>query len=150
MSDVHNPSVRSKNMRAIKHKDTKPEVFIRNALHARGLRFRLHVNALHGNPDIVLPKYKVAIFINGCFWHGHHCHLSITPKNSIIVILDDDESIRGAWEPVGLKIDGLQNHLSGPYFTGFFVNISILTKNPAKSVLAQLIFRSNDLSPTGS
>jgi DNA mismatch endonuclease (patch repair protein) len=67
-------------MRAIKNKDTKPEILIRKALHARGLRFRLHVNALPGKPDIVLPKYKAVVFINGCFWHGHHCHLSITPK----------------------------------------------------------------------
>lgn len=80
MSDVHNSITRSKNMRAIKNKNTKPEILIRKALHARGLRFRLHIKTLPGNPDIVLPKYKTVIFINGCFWHGHHCHLSKTPK----------------------------------------------------------------------
>lgn len=80
MADVHNSIIRSKNMRAIKNKDTKPETLIRKALHAQGFRFRLHIKTLPGNPDIVLPKYKIAIFVNGCFWHGHHCHLSKTPK----------------------------------------------------------------------
>lgn len=80
MSDVHSSVVRSKNMRAIRSKNTKPEILIRKALHARGFRFRLHVKTLPGSPDIVLPKYKAVIFINGCFWHGHHCHLSKTPK----------------------------------------------------------------------
>jgi len=67
-------------MRAIKNKNTQPEIRIRKALHASGLRFRLHIKTLPGNPDIVLPKYKTVVFINGCFWHGHHCHLSKTPK----------------------------------------------------------------------
>lgn len=80
MSDVHSAAVRSKNMRAIKSKNTKPELLIRKALHARGFRFRLHMKTLPGSPDIVLPKYKTVIFVNGCFWHGHHCHLSKVPK----------------------------------------------------------------------
>lgn len=80
MSDVHSSVVRSKNMRAIKSKNTKPEILIRKALHARGFRFRLHVKTLSGSPDIVLLKYKTVIFVNGCFWHGHRCHLSKTPK----------------------------------------------------------------------
>lgn len=80
MADVHNQAIRSKNMRAIKSKDTRPELLIRKALHARGLRFRLHVKNLPGCPDIVLPRYRAVIFVNGCFWHGHHCHLSSIPK----------------------------------------------------------------------
>lgn len=80
LADVHNLVIRSKNMRAIKSKDTKPEMVIRKALHARGLRFRLHAKHLPGSPDIVFPRFKAVIFINGCFWHGHHCHLSSTPK----------------------------------------------------------------------
>lgn len=80
MSDVHSSAVRSKNMRAIRSKNTKPEILIRKALHARGFRFRLHMKSLPGSPDIVLPKYKTVIFVNGCFWHGHHCHLSKVPK----------------------------------------------------------------------
>ncbi len=80
MTDVHRPTVRSKNMSAIKSKNTKPELLIRKALHARGLRYRLHVKNLPGSPDIVFARYKAVIFVNGCFWHGHHCHLSSTPK----------------------------------------------------------------------
>lgn len=73
MVDVHTPEVRSRNMRAIRNKDTKPELLIRKALHARGYRYRLGGSGLPGHPDIVLPKYKTVIFINGCFWHGHDC-----------------------------------------------------------------------------
>jgi len=73
MVDVHTPEARSRNMRAIRNKDTKPELLIRKALHARGFRFRLGGAGLAGRPDIVLPKYKTAIFIHGCFWHGHDC-----------------------------------------------------------------------------
>ncbi|MES2935366.1 MAG: very short patch repair endonuclease [Pseudomonadota bacterium] len=78
--DVFSPAIRSKIMRAIRSKDTEPEMLIRKALHARGMRFRLHVKHLPGSPDLVLPRYKTVIFVNGCFWHGHHCHLSSTPK----------------------------------------------------------------------
>ncbi|MFZ6757603.1 very short patch repair endonuclease [Undibacterium sp. Ji50W] len=80
MTDVHNQAIRSKNMRAIRSKDTGPEVIIRKALHASGFRYRLHTTNLPGSPDLVLPKYKAVIFVHGCFWHGHRCHLSKTPK----------------------------------------------------------------------
>lgn len=78
--DVHTPSVRSKNMRAIRNKDTKPELCLRKALHANGFRFRLCVKNLPGTPDIVLPKYHAVIFVHGCFWHGHSCHLFKWPS----------------------------------------------------------------------
>jgi len=64
---------RSRNMAAIKGKNTKPELIVRRALHAHGYRFRLHRRDLPGNPDIVLPKYRIAVRVNGCFWHGHDC-----------------------------------------------------------------------------
>jgi DNA mismatch endonuclease (patch repair protein) len=78
--DVHPPLVRSKNMRAIRYKDTQPEMSLRRALHAKGFRFRLNVRSLPGTPDIVLPKYHATIFVHGCFWHGHHCHLFKLPQ----------------------------------------------------------------------
>jgi DNA mismatch endonuclease, patch repair protein len=78
--DVHRPSVRSKNMRAIRNRDTKPEMFIRRALHAIGFRFRLNVAALPGTPDLLFPKYRAVIFVHGCFWHGHHCHMFKVPE----------------------------------------------------------------------
>lgn len=62
-------------MAAIRAKDTKPELLIRRALHARGFRYRLHVRTVPGRPDLVLPRYRAAIFVHGCFWHGHECSL---------------------------------------------------------------------------
>ena len=74
---------RSKIMAAIKGKDTKPEMIIRKYLFSKGLRFRVHVKKLAGSPDIVLPKYKTVIFVNGCFWHGHDgCKYSRLPKTN--------------------------------------------------------------------
>lgn len=72
--------VRSRNMAAIKGKDTKPELLVRRGLHARGFRFRLHSRSLPGKPDLVLHKHSTVIFVNGCFWHGHNCHQFRWPK----------------------------------------------------------------------
>jgi DNA mismatch endonuclease (patch repair protein) len=80
MTDVHTPEVRSKNMRAIRSGNTKPELLVRKALHAAGYRFRLHSAGLPGKPDIVLPKYRTVIFVHGCFWHGHDCKYFKLPK----------------------------------------------------------------------
>ena len=72
---------RSRNMSAIKSKNTKPEIVVRKLLHSMGYRFRLHRKDLPGSPDIVLPKYKTVIFVHGCFWHRHeNCKYSSTPK----------------------------------------------------------------------
>lgn len=64
---------RSKIMSAIRAKNTKPEIKVRRFLHASGLRYSLHSKKLPGRPDIALPKYAAAIFVHGCFWHGHDC-----------------------------------------------------------------------------
>lgn len=66
-------------MRAIRNKDTGPEVQIRRLLFGRGFRYRLHVKTLPGSPDLVLPKHRVAVFVHGCFWHEHRCHLFKVP-----------------------------------------------------------------------
>ena len=67
-------------MRAIKGKNTSPELAVRKALHAAGLRFRLHVRDLPGRPDIVLPRFRVALFVHGCFWHRHPgCRFATMP-----------------------------------------------------------------------
>ncbi len=72
---------RSRNMSAIKSKNTKPEITVRKLLHSMGYRFRLHRKDLPGSPDIVLPKYKTVIFVHGCFWHRHeNCKYATTPK----------------------------------------------------------------------
>lgn len=84
MADIKTQEERSRNMAAIKGKDTKPEIIVRKYLFSRGLRFRIHVRKLPGNPDIVLPKYKTIIFVNGCFWHGHdNCKYFRLPKSNI-------------------------------------------------------------------
>lgn len=83
MADVHSPETRSYNMSCIRGKDTKPEELVRKYLFAQGFRYRKNVARLPGKPDIVLPKYKTVIFVNGCFWHGHAgCRYFVWPKNN--------------------------------------------------------------------
>lgn len=83
MADVHNKETRSYNMSRIKGRDTKPEMLVRKFLFTHGFRYRLNVKDLPGKPDIVLPKYKTVIFINGCFWHGHKgCRYFVLPKTN--------------------------------------------------------------------
>lgn len=67
-------------MSRIRGKDTKPEIVIRKGLHQMGFRFRLHCSHLPGKPDLVLSRYRAAIFVHGCFWHGHDCHLFRMPS----------------------------------------------------------------------
>lgn len=73
MTDVFDPARRSAVMRAVKSKDTAPELKVRRAAHALGLRFRLGRSDLPGKPDLVFPARKTALFVHGCFWHGHDC-----------------------------------------------------------------------------
>lgn len=81
MADVHDVDTRSYNMSCVKSKNTKPEIGVRKYLFACGFRYRINVKRLPGTPDIVLPKYKTAIFVNGCFWHGHkNCRYFVIPK----------------------------------------------------------------------
>lgn len=82
MSDVHSKEVRSYNMSQIRSKNTKPEEIVRKYLFSQGLRYRKNDSHLPGKPDIVLPKYKTVIFVNGCFWHCHDCRYFVWPKNN--------------------------------------------------------------------
>ncbi len=72
-TDVFSVEKRQAIMRAVKSRDTTPELIFRKALFAEGLRYRLHDKTLPGKPDLVLPKFKAVIFVHGCFWHGHDC-----------------------------------------------------------------------------
>ena len=84
MADVHTPEQRSYNMSQIRGKNTKPEELVRKYLFSQGFRYRKNDPRLPGKPDIVLPKYKTVIFVNGCFWHGHEgCRYFVWPKNNV-------------------------------------------------------------------
>lgn len=79
MADRLTPDQRRLNMRRVRAKDTKPEKTVRSLLHVRGFRFRLHRRDLPGSPDVVLPRHRAAVFVHGCFWHGHGCSLFRLP-----------------------------------------------------------------------
>ena len=84
MADVHTSEQRSYNMSRIQSKNTKPEEIVRKYLFSQGFRYRKNDPRLPGKPDIVLPKYKTVIFVNGCFWHRHaNCKLAYMPKSNI-------------------------------------------------------------------
>ena len=80
--DNHDKKTRSYNMSMIRSKNTKPEELVRKYLFSHGFRYRKNVRTLPGSPDIVLPKYKTVIFVNGCFWHKHDCPRFVWPKSN--------------------------------------------------------------------
>ena len=81
--DIVDTATRSKMMAGIRSKDTQPELRLRRFLHGKGFRYKLHDRKLPGTPDIVLPRYRVAIFVHGCFWHQHPgCKYSTTPQTN--------------------------------------------------------------------
>ena len=80
MADIVSPEIRSRMMSTIRGRDTKPEMLVRRHLHGLGFRYRLSPRDLPGRPDLVLPRHKVAIFVHGCFWHGHDgCRFATVP-----------------------------------------------------------------------
>lgn len=93
---------RSRNMAAIRSRGTRPELSARRALHAAGFRYRLHYRKLAGKPDLVFPRYRLAIFVHGCFWHGHECEIAQRPRTNVAYwgpkiqgnIQRDEESVR--------------------------------------------------------
>ena len=82
MADNHTKESRSMNMSHIRSKNTKPEELVRKYLFSKGYRYRKNVRTLPGCPDIVLPKYKTVIFVNGCFWHMHDCPRFVWPSSN--------------------------------------------------------------------
>lgn len=83
MVDILTPEARSDRMSRIRGQDTTPELALRHALHAAGLRYRLHVADLPGKPDLVFPRWGAVVFVHGCFWHQHrHCKIAKVPKTN--------------------------------------------------------------------
>ena len=82
MADDHTPEQRSYNMSKIRRKDTAPEILVRKYLFSRGLRYRIDDKRFPGRPDLVFPKYKTVVFVNGCFWHHHNCKYFVWPKSN--------------------------------------------------------------------
>lgn len=111
MADNHTTEERSRNMSRIRSTNTKPEEIVRKYLFSKGLRYRKNVKSLPGSPDIVLPKYKTVVFVNGCFWHMHDCGRFVWPssneeywkKKITTNIKRDDENYR-ALESAGWKV----------------------------------------------
>lgn len=111
MPDVVSKAKRSEMMSGIRGKNTKPEIMIRSALHKAGFRFRLHTGGLPGKPDLVLPRYRAAILVNGCFWHGHDCHLFKWPgskkefwRTKILKNRTNDEKVLTALDAQGWRV----------------------------------------------
>lgn len=110
--DKLTPAMRSAHMRKIRKVDTRPEIAVRRAAHALGLRFRLHRRDLPGTPDLVFPKHRTAIQVHGCFWHQHDgCRLARRPKSRLDYWLpklarnaERDVSIRQQLEALGWRV----------------------------------------------
>jgi DNA mismatch endonuclease (patch repair protein) len=83
MADTRSPEQRRRIMRAVQSEDTGPEWIVRRFLHSRGYRYTLHEKKLPGRPDIVMRRLKLAIFVHGCFWHGHSCEKGRAPKSRL-------------------------------------------------------------------
>ena len=106
------PMTRSENMARVKSKNTKPEIFLRKLLWHKGFRYRVNYKNLPGSPDIYFPKYKTAIFVNGCFWHMHeNCKYSSIPKsnyefwkNKLEGNVESDKKNYAQLESMGIKV----------------------------------------------
>jgi len=81
-TDIMSPEPRSRLMARIGGRNTKPEVTLRKALFRLGFRYRLHPRDISGRPDMVFPRWRAVVFVHGCFWHGHDCHLFRWPKGN--------------------------------------------------------------------
>lgn len=111
MADNHTKEVRSMNMSHIRSTNSKPEEIVRKYLFSKGLRYRKNVKSLPGKPDIVLPKYKTAVFVNGCFWHHHDCGRFVWPSSNeeywrkkIDGNVERDKKNRDALEKMGWRV----------------------------------------------
>ena len=139
MTDRLTPQQRHICMSHIRGKNTQPELIVRRYLHANGYRFRIHVKRLPGTPDIVLRKYKTAIFVNGCFWHGHEdCKLYVIPKTNTTFWQDKIERNKKRDEEAYYQLKKMGWHVVRLW------ECQLSTKNRAK-YLCSLLFTLNHL-----
>jgi len=145
-------------MSGIRSKNTKPELLVRYGLHALGLRYRIHYHKLYGKPDLVFPRYKTVVFVHGCFWHGHNCHLFKLPstntsfwetkiaknqrndKKNIDLLLAAGWKVIVVWECVlkrSKMIPSLILHLAEIIKTGSYSNFIELTSAKTTSIEEQ-------------
>jgi DNA mismatch endonuclease (patch repair protein) len=106
LADVVDELTRSRMMAGIKGKNTKPELAVRRALHALGFRYRIHARNVPGRPDLTLPKFRAAIFVHGCFWHGHDCSLFRLPATRSEFWLDKIDRNRARDAHVAAELSG--------------------------------------------
>lgn len=141
MTDVLTNEQRSRNMAAIRGKNTKPEMRVRSLLHSLGYRFRLHRKGLPGKPDIVLTKYRTAVFVHGCFWHCHHCRYGrVVPATRAEFWaqkrrsnVERDERMQRELEALGwrvLTIWECETRTIEALETRLKADLSIMTRNP--------------------
>lgn len=111
MADIVDKATRSRMMSGIRGKNTRPELFIRKALHKKGFRYKLHDKRLPGKPDLVFPKYRAVILVHGCFWHGHDCSLFKWPSTreefwqaKIIRNREKDQEVLAELESSGWRV----------------------------------------------
>lgn len=111
MADNHSKEIRSMNMSHIRSTNSKPEELVRKYLFSKGFRYRKNVKKLPGCPDIVLPKYRTVIFVNGCFWHKHDCPRFVWPSSNqdywrpkILRNVERDQLSRQELEALGWKV----------------------------------------------
>ena len=116
MADNHSKEVRSMNMSRIRSTNSKPEEIVRKYLFSKGFRYRKNVNKLPGCPDIVLPKYKTVIFVNGCFWHKHDCPRFVWPSSN-----------QDYWIPMGnTELNLEEEHFIGEIVIGIVTSVLVL------------------------
>ncbi|MVA99302.1 DNA mismatch endonuclease Vsr [Nitratireductor sp. CAU 1489] len=131
MADRLTGEQRSRVMARIGQKNTAPELFVRRALHAAGLRFRLHRRDLPGSPDLALPKHRMVVLVHGCFWHGHDCRRGMRPQSNVEFWapklernMERDRQVRSKLEALGWRVvivwecaldEGVQSILSQVY-----------------------------------
>ena len=144
--DKVKPIIRSRNMSRIRSKNTNPEITLRKLLFLKGFRFRIHYN-IPGRPDIVFPSKKLAIFVNGCFWHGHSCEDGHIPKTNVIFWKEkiknnksrDDSNVRdlkqNGWNVLTFWECEIENDLGGVINT--IKNIIHIAKDIRKNIIGE-------------